>query len=39
MYCGCSVQVTGAIPDRRLERDSSIATGRVKVGRERIRTA
>lgn len=39
MCWGCSVQMTGAIPDRRLERDRSIATGRVKVRRERIRAA
>ena len=39
MCWGCSVQMTGAIPDRRLEKDSSIATGRVKVRRERTRTA
>lgn len=35
MCWGCSVQMTGAILDRRLERDSSIATGKVKYKRER----
>lgn len=39
MCWGCPVQMAGAILDRRLERDSSVATGKVKYKRERIRTA
>ena len=39
MCWGCPVQMAGAILDRRLERDSSRATGKVKYKRERIRTA